>query len=251
MCYIHSMLEWRQVGWVGDSLEDLSLHLFADADFAGCTSSSRSTSGVHLCIRGPATCYPLNGISKRQGCVSHSTPEAEIVAGDFALRSSGLPALDLWTVICMCKVVLTFHEDNQAMIRVCETGRNPTMRHLGRTHRVSVDWLHERCSADDIDLIPETTDRQAADIYTKTFTNPDKWRHATEAINVFSQTMLKSIAMRGAIDQNHEITTLCCPTTRCTSTNETVADGSHRLPNNHLQLTIVRSYYLDGLLGDH
>ena len=24
------------------------------------------------------------------------------------------------------------------MIRVCETGRNPTMRHLGRTHAVSV-----------------------------------------------------------------------------------------------------------------
>ena len=195
MCYINSTLDWRQVGWVGDSLADLSLHLFADADFSGCNATSRSTSGVHLCIRGPATCYPLNGISKRQGCVSHSTPEAEIVAADFALRSSGLPALDLWKVICMSPIVLTFHEDNQAMIRVCETGRNPTMRHLGRTHHVSVDWLHERCASEDVNLIPETTDRQSADIYTKAFVNPDTWRHATELINISS--MLKSIATRG------------------------------------------------------
>ena len=83
------------------------------------------------------------------------------------------------------------------MIRVCETGRNPTVRHLGRTHPVSVDWLHERFSANDITLVPVTTDRQAADIYTKPFTNLDKWRHATNLINVFSQAMLKSIAMRG------------------------------------------------------
>ena len=36
-----------------------------------------------------------------------------------------------------------FFEDNQAMIRVIETGKNPTMRYLHRTHRVSVAWLHE------------------------------------------------------------------------------------------------------------
>ena len=34
MCYINSTLDWRQVGWVGDSLEDLSLHLFADMELS-------------------------------------------------------------------------------------------------------------------------------------------------------------------------------------------------------------------------
>ena len=75
--------------------------------------------------------------------MSHSTPEAEIVAADFALRTSGLPAKQLWNIILEGSAGLVFHEDNQAMIRVCQTGRNPTMRHLGRTHSVSVAWLHE------------------------------------------------------------------------------------------------------------
>ena len=29
-------------------------------------------------------------------------------------------------------------------MRVVETGRNPTMRYIGRTHGVSIAWLHER-----------------------------------------------------------------------------------------------------------
>ncbi len=41
-----------------------------------------------------------------------------------------------------------FQEDNQAMIRVIETGRNPTKRHLGRVHRVATSWLHERLGID-------------------------------------------------------------------------------------------------------
>ena len=95
MCYIKSTLEWRHIGWVGDKCEDVAPHLYADADFAGCAQSSRSTSGSFLCIRGPSTFFPVAMQSKRQGCVSHSTPEAEIVAADFSLRMMGLPALDL------------------------------------------------------------------------------------------------------------------------------------------------------------
>eukprot|EP00974_Lingulodinium_polyedra_P066239 6409766-Lingulodinium_polyedra.AAC.1 len=36
-----------------------------------------------------------------------------------------------------------FHEDNNAMIRVIKTGRNPTMRFLHRTRRISIAVLHE------------------------------------------------------------------------------------------------------------
>ena len=61
----------------------------------GCIDSLRSTSGGHLNIQGPNTRFPLSGSSKRQGCVSHSTPEAEIVAADVAMRSMGMPALKL------------------------------------------------------------------------------------------------------------------------------------------------------------
>ena len=50
----------------------------------------------------------------------------------------GLPCLDLWEILLQRPCPLVVHEDNQAMLRVIETGRNPTMRYLGRTHRVSV-----------------------------------------------------------------------------------------------------------------
>ena len=55
------------IGWVGDKIEDLSLGLFADADFAGCAQSLRSTSGSHLQVQGKFTRFPLAGGSKRQG----------------------------------------------------------------------------------------------------------------------------------------------------------------------------------------
>ena len=96
VCYIHSTLHVRMVGWVGDRLEQLQPHMFADADFAGCVTTQRSTSGLFLCIRGPNSCFPIAGVSKRQSCVSHSTPEAEAVAMDFGLRHTGLPSLELW-----------------------------------------------------------------------------------------------------------------------------------------------------------
>ena len=197
MCYIHSTLEWRMIGWSGDELEDIQPHLFADADFAGCAVSSRSTTGSFLCIRGPSTFFPIAMQSKRQGCVSHSTPEAEIVAADFALRMMGLPALDLCQAVFPERPALFFHEDNQAMIAVCRSGRNPTMRHLHRTHRVSVDWLHEVFSRGDVVLVYESSDRQCADIFTKAFTNPEKWVHVCELVGIMGPSRLAQIDLHG------------------------------------------------------
>ena len=117
MCYLHHTLHLRMVVWVGDSLADLRPHLFADADFAGDHNSMKSTSGVYLCIQGPRTCFPLAGISRKQGAVSHSTPEAEIVAADVAVRLEGVPALPLWDLLLGRPQQILFHEDNQAMIR--------------------------------------------------------------------------------------------------------------------------------------
>ena len=100
MCYIYSSLDYKLTGWVGDCADDISPHLFADADFAGCASTQRSTSGSFLVARGPHTSWPIAFSSKRQGCVSHSTPEADIVATDYALRTHGIPSLDLWHLFC-------------------------------------------------------------------------------------------------------------------------------------------------------
>ena len=124
MCYAQSSLRQRQYAWVGNYAKDITPHLYADADFAGCTQSARSTNGVHLCLKGSHTYFPINGISKKQDCISHSTPEAEIVAAAFAIRKEGLPSQYLWELLLhdhdskdKAEKVTTFHEDNQTMIR--------------------------------------------------------------------------------------------------------------------------------------
>ena len=116
VCYVNSSKHLRMIGWVGDDLSALQPHLFADADFAGCTATQRSTSGYHFAIRGPNTCFPITGVSGRQTCVSHSTPEAEIVSADLALRRCGLPSFALWWTLLPQRPRLMSHEDNQTMI---------------------------------------------------------------------------------------------------------------------------------------
>ena len=124
-------------------MDDVRLALYADADFAGCVESLRSTSGGHLNLEGRNTRFPLSGSSKRQRCVRHSTPEAEIVAADAAMRAMGLPALKLLQRILKKSPNFVFYDDNKAMIGVARSGRNPTMRRLERSHGVCISWTHE------------------------------------------------------------------------------------------------------------
>ena len=171
---------------------------------------------------GPDTRWVIAAASKKQGCVSHSTPEAEIVAADFALRQIGLPAGYLWDLLTghqtdatlagtdhsnSCPIL--FQEDNQAMIRVCETGRNPTMRQLGRTHQVSVRWLHERFNEEWIDLGYCESDKQAADIFTKGFVDPLKWTQVCSLIFIvvditYWQAEVRPV-WRPRPDWNHDV----------------------------------------------
>ena len=80
------------------------------------------------------------------------------------------------------------------MIKVVESGRNPTMRYIGRTHGVSVAWLHETFKSDDLDLAYEVSSRMCADIYTKAFTDADKWRLACWLINICDPKELNKFA---------------------------------------------------------
>ena len=96
MDYIYSTYHWREVNWIGDDVRSLQVDLFPDAAFGGCQATSRSTSGCILLVIGPNTRVPIAAESKAQTAVSHSTPEVEIVAADFGLRTVGPPSLTLW-----------------------------------------------------------------------------------------------------------------------------------------------------------
>ena len=45
---VHMAKRWRMIGWVGDSVKDMYLAVYAVSDFSGCADSLRSTSGGHM-----------------------------------------------------------------------------------------------------------------------------------------------------------------------------------------------------------
>eukprot|EP00974_Lingulodinium_polyedra_P107860 10440765-Lingulodinium_polyedra.AAC.1 len=67
---------------------------------------------------GSSTSFPITAVSKRQGCVSSSAPEAEIVPADYGIRKEFVPLFDIRDVVLQRSGRSTFHEDNQATIRM-------------------------------------------------------------------------------------------------------------------------------------
>ena len=180
--YIKCSLDIKMTSWVGDPLDKWELVVYSDADLAGDLETSRSTTGVFLCVRAANTFVTLQGISKRQSCVSHSTPEAEIVAADHAIRTEALPALQLWERIAKRDMKPTLMEDNKAAIIVITSGKNPNMRHMSRTHRINLAFLTEVVSNKHVIMRHAATDYQCADVFTKRFPSKLKWDPVVENI---------------------------------------------------------------------
>jgi hypothetical protein len=78
ICYINNTKSWKMVGWVGDDLRDVDACLYSDSSFAD-TEDMRSTSGLHVCMKGRNTCFPIAGQSRKQDRVSSATTESELV----------------------------------------------------------------------------------------------------------------------------------------------------------------------------
>ena len=66
------------------------------------------------------------------------------------------------------------------------------MRHLERTHGISIASMHEHFQKDHFVLIYEITAKMAADIHTKGFKNPMAWKKACMLINLLEPQDLQS-----------------------------------------------------------
>ena len=181
--YIHSTPHYRLVGTINDSPDQLELHLYVDADFAGDRLSGKSTSGGFMVLHGPNTFFPLAWVSKRQTSTSRSTTESEVVSLAYSLYQEGLPALQLWEKLLGRTVTLRVLEDNQATILVIRKGYSPKLRHITRTHKVNLSGLSEVFRDDSAELEYCKTDVQAADIFTKALP-PQKWGPALRLLGI-------------------------------------------------------------------
>ena len=99
MCYIRGTLEHSLESFCGDRPETLKLIVYCDADFAGDTRASKSTSGSYIAPVGPNTFMPIASLCKKQPVVSHSSTESEIISMEIALRSEAIPILSFWDLV--------------------------------------------------------------------------------------------------------------------------------------------------------
>ena len=233
VCYMHFNVDMQMECWVGDNPIDCQLALFADASFASWLGDSKSTSGAVLVLMGPNTYVPISWFCKKQGSISNSSTESELISLDAALRMEGIPALALWELIIdvfhpienarvkPCpkdqnegmksfpkpktiyeeltnvdfvptnlpapngRAVLVLLEDNDPVIQICIKGRNPTLRHVPRVHRVNTDACYERLREDPgIYMRYWPTKYQLADILTKGSFTKTEWDRLVDLLQI-------------------------------------------------------------------
>ena len=157
--------------------------VYSDSDYAGCSETQRSTIGSIVFLRNNDMSVPISFVSKRQSSVSRSIAEAEIVAMDSSLRILTLLVVSIIEELFL-ETSVSVHGDNQSVICVLKTSRSPTMRHLSRTHRGSIAWLHDQYHRNRFDFRYVRSEEMAADIFTNSMPAPHRWKQARRLINV-------------------------------------------------------------------
>ena len=124
-------------------------------------------------------------MSKKQTAVATSTAEAELTALLICVKGTVLPAADLWDVILQRPVDINIFEDNRSVLYIVSTGRNRTMRHFERTHRVSLAWLNEIYTSHRyIRWFYANSQEMLADLFTKHFSNAITFEFLRAAVGI-------------------------------------------------------------------
>ena len=92
-------------------------------------------------------------------------------------------------------------EDNQATIRILESGRSPACRHADKTQRQTLTWLAEQFQRKHFTLVYVPSLLQAADIFTKPFTSAEKWNQLLKLLGLHSAS--KKSARQTKLDAPH------------------------------------------------
>ena len=143
-------------------LSDISLEVFADADYASKATDRRSaSSGVIMC-GGASVCW----FSRTQKCVTLSTSEAEYVALGGAVKEL-LFLRQVWRFMLPSKVMPCFlvFEDNRGAVQLAQ--KNPITNSNSKHIDVRHHFLRELVRQRDIKLVQVPSEFQHADILTK------------------------------------------------------------------------------------
>ena len=267
--------------YVGDTPDKCTLVWWSDADFASDLQDSKSTSGGYLMLIGPKTSAPITWLCKKQGAVSHSSTEAELIALDAGLRTEAIPALMLWNYMLrvFCPEAVAKHdkvlksskgkhisqhvdkvhdllenidyippslpsptplaklkicEDNDAVLKLLLKRRHPKMKHVGRTHRVDLDFLHQVMADPSITARYVNTKEQLADIFTKASFSFAQWTILCKSMQIGVTSISSLIAKK---EKTQSISLHALPgSTKC-------GGGlTRRIGGNILQCLVMKSF---------
>ena len=133
---------------------------------------------ILLGVRRAEYIFPIGYLSKMMSHVAYSTPEGELAALSVGINRVGIPGLVMWEILSgqvsgtmpakSAKNQLTHclhvHGDNSASISVARNAKNPTMRHMGRVHGVSICSIASAIDRKLIDLGYIETAKMAANV---------------------------------------------------------------------------------------
>lgn len=141
-----------------------TLECYSDADFGGCSTTGRSTSGVIIKYAGGA----ISWISKRQAITATSTTEAELVAVNEATKEI-IWLKRLFRGMTKLENVPVLQVDNQATVKLVH---NPEFHHRTKHIRIKYFFVREKVMEGELRVEYIPTENQLADIMTKPLAKP-------------------------------------------------------------------------------
>ena len=156
-CFLQDALEIKLTGTLSTAdLKSFKLGAWPDADFNGDVHTTKSTSGYWLEVIGDqGRRFPLCWGARRQGSTTQCTAEAETVSLSSCVKNAAIPMQHLLETIFQREIACEVFEDNSACIAAIKRGYSPSLKHMMRTQRVSLGFLHEIFFEDEWDFDEE------------------------------------------------------------------------------------------------
>ena len=135
------------------------LECYSDADFGGCTTTRRSTSGVVILYAGGA----ISWLSQKQVVVATSTTESEIVAATEATKEI-VWLKRLFSDVIKLRQTPILQVDNSAAVKLAQ---NPEFHRRTKHIDLKYFFVREKVVDRSIEIKQISTECQVADVMTK------------------------------------------------------------------------------------
>ena len=181
--YIHHTHTHRCYGKVSYSHGPV-VRAYSDSDFASCPWTAKSTSGIVIGVQTGEAFFPLFWQSKKQSSVARSASEAESIALAATLFGETLHIQEMLERLFEISIPIYLEQDNEAVIRILQSGYSVKLRHCNRVHRVNIASICDLLEKEEkLNLRYCHTKLQLANALTKILP-PIQWNEALEQLCV-------------------------------------------------------------------